>query len=83
MRRFVLWAIVIVILLAAAGPALAQCPMCRQAVEGSAEGAAIARTLNLAVLVLLLPPVTLFVGIFVLFYRYRNVQGQAQAPGKE
>ena len=48
--------------LAALQPALAQCPMCRTAMEHG--GAAAARTLNVGIVVLLLPPVAIFCSIF-------------------
>ena len=63
-------------LLAMFEPAFAQCPMCKQAVENSTDADSAARGLNLAVLVLLAPPVFIFAGIFGVFYRYRNVQGR-------
>lgn len=53
-------------------PAMAQCSMCRASVEGSPDAAAAAGQWNTAVLVLLIPPVAMFVGMFVLIYRYRN-----------
>ena len=73
------WLIFIVMMaaaiaLAATEPALAQCPMCKQAVEASSDSEAIARGLNLAVLVLLIPPVAIFAGIFGIVYRYRDSQ---------
>lgn len=58
-----------------AEPAAAQCAMCKTAVESSSDVASGARALNLAVLVLLVPPVAIFAGVFGVFYRYRNVQG--------
>jgi hypothetical protein len=57
-------------------PALAQCAMCKESVASSTEGASAAGWLNLAVLVLLIPPVAIFAGIFGLIYRMRNVQGR-------
>ena len=55
--------------LAAAWPetALAQCPLCRSAVEQAGEQTA--RTLNLAIVVLLIPPVSIFCAIFAVVYR--------------
>lgn len=53
-------------------PALAQCAMCKAAISGSTNGAAFARGLNLGVLVLLLPPVTIFSTIFIVAYRRRG-----------
>jgi hypothetical protein len=50
-------------------PALAQCAMCKEALANSAEAAATAKQFNLAILVLLLPPVAMFFGIFGMIYR--------------
>ena len=48
----------------------AQCSMCRAALNGS-NNARFIRYLNLGVLVLLIPPVTIFCSIFVLLRKYR------------
>ncbi|HEX8183945.1 MAG TPA: hypothetical protein VF747_04320 [Blastocatellia bacterium] len=69
-----------VIMLAGPDPACAQCAMCKAAIENSTDAAAASRGLNLAALVLLVPPVTIFAGLFVLIYRYRNVQGNSHLP---
>lgn len=61
---------------AAADPAFAQCAMCKAAIENSTDAAAASKGLNLAALVLLIPPVAIFAGLFGVFYRYRNVQGR-------
>lgn len=53
-------------------PALAQCPLCRLAVEDSAQGKTMARGLNLGILVLLVPPVTVFCSIFILAFKNRK-----------
>jgi hypothetical protein len=45
-------------------PALAQCAMCRVAVTSATNGAAMMKSLNLASLVLLVPPVGIFCVIF-------------------
>ena len=73
--RIILIGFALIVLLAAAfEPAMAQCPMCKQAVANSAEAESVARGLNLAILVLLVPPVLIFAGIFGVIYRHRNVQ---------
>jgi hypothetical protein len=78
-RGFMLIIVMAVAVVAlASGPALAQCPMCKQAVEASADPEAISGGLNLAVLVLLIPPVALFAGIFGIFYRYRDFHGNKE-----
>ncbi len=50
-------------------PAEAQCSMCRTALSGS--NSAFIRNFNIGVLVLLIPPVTIFCSIFVALKRYR------------
>ncbi|MEK6284565.1 MAG: hypothetical protein AABO57_02380 [Acidobacteriota bacterium] len=62
----------------AGDPAFAQCAMCRAVIENSVDATAASRGLNLAALVLLIPPVTIFAGLFGVFYRYRNVQGRRE-----
>ncbi len=81
MSRIVLVSIVAVaLLLIAVEPALAQCAMCKAAIEGSANAEEVARGLSLASLVLLIPPVVIFSGLFGLFYRFRNVQEKRGHP---
>jgi hypothetical protein len=48
--------------------------MCRSTLENSAEAARVASNMNLAVIVLLVPPVLIFSGIFALFYRHLKRQ---------
>ena len=52
-------------------PADAQCSMCRAALNGS-NNARFVRGLNIGVLVLLIPPVTIFCSIFILLRRFRG-----------
>lgn len=75
-RIFLIVAAVGVVLLALSEPAFAQCAMCKAAIENSADAAAASKGLNLAALVLLVPPVSIFAGLFGVFYRYRNFQGR-------
>jgi hypothetical protein len=49
----------------------AQCSMCRAVLTSSNNGRFI-RNFNLGVLVLLVPPVTIFCSIFVVLKRYRG-----------
>jgi heme/copper-type cytochrome/quinol oxidase subunit 2 len=51
-------------------PARAQCPLCRSAVQQA--GDTTARTMNLAILVLLIPPVSIFCTIFAVAYKKRK-----------
>ena len=55
------------VFLSSATDALAQCALCRTALKDSAE--ATARTLNLGILVLLIPPVAIFCTIFAVAYK--------------
>lgn len=75
LRTFLIIAGALGLMLAAADPAFAQCAMCKAAIENSTDAAAASKGLNLAALVLLIPPVSIFAGLFGVFYRYRNVQG--------
>ena len=61
----------------------AQCSMCRAALAGS-NNAFFIRNFNIGVLVLLLPPVTMFCSIFVVLKRYhREDQQQLDAEEKD
>jgi hypothetical protein len=74
--RFVLIASLVAFVLTAAAPAeFAQCSMCRASLAGS-NNATFIRNLNIGVLVLLIPPVTIFCSIFIILKR-RNNQGSS------
>jgi hypothetical protein len=60
----------VAVLLAFSGSALGQCSMCRAALAGSGNPFFI-RNFNIGVLVLLVPPVTIFCSIFVALKRYQ------------
>jgi hypothetical protein len=65
-------------------PALAQCAMCKNAITGSPEAAKLSESLNFAIIVLLIPPVLLFCGFFVLAYRYRKAREvESQSPPRD
>ena len=51
--------------------ASAQCSMCKAVLSGSNNGKFI-RNLNIGVLVLLLPPVSIFCSIFIILRRHRG-----------
>ena len=55
-------------------PADAQCAMCRAVLKGSHDPK-LMRNLNIGVLVLLIPPVTIFCSIFVVLRKYRGADG--------
>jgi hypothetical protein len=65
----------VVVLFLMSLPARAQCAMCRNAVTGSPDAGRLSQSLNSAVLILLIPPVLIFCGIFVLAYRHRKARG--------
>lgn len=67
-RLAIVAAIVALCALTVSDSALAQCAMCRASVTQ-----AFAKQLNLAILVLFIPPVTMFVAIF--FVAFRNRKG--------
>ena len=54
-----------------AAPADAQCSMCRAALSGS-NNARFLKYFNIGVLVLLIPPVSIFCSIFILLRRHRG-----------
>jgi hypothetical protein len=80
-RTLLIVAVVVGVLALAVNPAFAQCAMCKAAIESSSDAAAASKGLNLAALVLLIPPVSLFAGLFGVFYRYRNTQGRRDQSG--
>ena len=67
-RMIIIGAIVASCAVALSDSALAQCAMCRASVTQ-----AFAKNLNLAILVLFVPPVTMFLAIF--FVAFRNRKG--------
>ena len=56
-------------LMLVAEPAFAQCAMCRGSLGNNSS---FIRSFNLGVLVLLVPPVSIFCTIFVIAYRHRK-----------
>lgn len=71
MRRFVFLMIGLGLILLSSDVALAQCSMCK-AVLTSSRDAVFIRGYNIAVLVLLLPPVTIFCSIFIVLKRHKG-----------
>ena len=68
-RLVVVVAVIIAATLLVSFPVEAQCSMCRTALNNA--NTAFVRNFNIGVLVLLIPPVTIFCGIFVALRRYR------------
>jgi hypothetical protein len=71
-RRFLVVIIGLWLLLSAAVQFGQGCAMCYTSMANSTQAKRAEKTLNAAILILLLPAATLFVGIFLLAYRYRN-----------
>ncbi|HEX8187261.1 MAG TPA: hypothetical protein VF586_02850 [Pyrinomonadaceae bacterium] len=61
------------------GAALAQCPLCRSALQNAGDQTA--RTMNLAIVVLLIPPVSIFCAIFAVVYRKSKDGGGGENRG--
>ena len=64
MKRLLAIALVAAAALALAGPALAQCAMCKTALTNSSEGQRVASNFNHAILVMFVAPYLVF-GVFV------------------
>jgi hypothetical protein len=71
LKYLVVAAIVAVVLLAIESVGFAQCSMCRASLSGS-NNATFIRNLNIGVLVLLVPPVTIFCSIFIVLRRRKD-----------
>ncbi|HEX8847883.1 MAG TPA: hypothetical protein VF791_24795 [Pyrinomonadaceae bacterium] len=81
--RFALIALgAVAILLVATVSGAAQCSLCRSALSGSPTGVRLSKSLNLAILVLLIPPVMIFCGIFLAAFKYRKTSGEAGEKGR-
>ena len=70
--KWVLLCISALLVILLAGPcAIAQCAMCKASLAGS-NNAFFIRNFNIGVLVLLVPPVTIFCSIFIVLRRYKT-----------
>ena len=70
-RTLVLIVVTVAVVLLANGYAEAQCAMCRAALT-SATDARFIHNFNIGVLVLLVPPATIFCSIFIVLRKYRG-----------
>jgi hypothetical protein len=68
-RFLVLMVVGVAVVLLASSYAEAQCSMCRAALTSATDGRFI-RNFNIGVLVLLVPPATIFCSIFIVLKRY-------------
>ena len=73
-RSILMVVAVAALLVLLAVPADAQCAMCRAVLKGSHDPK-LMRNLNIGVVVLLIPPVTIFWSIFVILRKYRGSDG--------
>ena len=62
---------------AAGAQAWAQCPMCRTA--AAAQGEAAARAFNAGILILFVPAVGLFCGVFLFAFLRKDAEGEQKA----
>jgi hypothetical protein len=81
-RLVVLSVAAAITLLLIASPSAAQCSMCRAALAGS-NNAFFIRNFNIGVLVLLVPPVTMFCSIFVVLKRYHRDDQRSDSEVEE
>jgi hypothetical protein len=72
----------IAILFIVATSAFGQCAMCRASLAGS-NNALFIRNFNIGVLVLLVPPVTIFCSIFIALKRYRAADDVTEHANEE
>lgn len=73
---------IVALLLIFSATALGQCSMCRAALAGS-NNAFFIRNFNIGVLVLLVPPVTIFCSIFVALKRYQRTDDEQSAEEEQ
>jgi hypothetical protein len=70
-RIIFVMALLAVVMVTFAPAGFAQCAMCKATLTGS-NNAVFIRNLNIGVLVLLVPPVTIFCSIFVILKRHKD-----------
>ena len=81
------WRMLLFIILAAGSlllislPVEAQCSMCKAVLSNSNNGRFI-RNLNVGILVLLIPPVSIFCSIFIVLRRHRGEQFESEIEGQ-
>ncbi|MDQ2976839.1 MAG: hypothetical protein M3R69_15695 [Acidobacteriota bacterium] len=79
-RTLLLVLVALVAVVTLGTPAFGQCSMCRAALAGS-NNALFIRNFNIGVLVLLVPPVTIFCSIFVVLKRYKRADERTDSAG--
>ncbi|MGH9872375.1 MAG: hypothetical protein ACRD9S_07905 [Pyrinomonadaceae bacterium] len=81
LKPLLLLVVTLAFLLLFSTTALGQCSMCRSALAGSSN-AFFVRNFNIGVLVLLIPPVTIFCSIFVALKRHKTADDENQGDEK-
>ena len=71
LRVLLILALAVAVWLSLEASGLAQCSMCRASLAGS-NNANFIRNFNIGVLVLLVPPVTIFCGFFIALRRHKR-----------
>jgi predicted histidine transporter YuiF (NhaC family) len=51
------------------------CPMCKSSIANAENATELSQTVNIAVLVLLIPTITIIIGLAGLIYKYRHPSG--------
>ena len=80
-KGFLMFGLALTAFLALESAGLAQCSMCRASLTGS-NNPFFVRNFNLAVLVLLTPPVAIFCSIFMILKRHRTPENDATDPDR-
>ena len=80
-KLFLLPGLVLAVLLTLEVTGLAQCSMCRASLAGS-NNPFFVRNFNIAVLVLLTPPVAIFCSIFVVLKRHNTPEDNTTDPDR-
>jgi hypothetical protein len=78
-KWFLLPGLILAVFVALEATALAQCSMCRASLAGS-NNPLFVRNFNIAVLVLLTPPVAIFCSIFVVLKRHSRPENDETDP---
>jgi hypothetical protein len=82
LKQSVIAAFVLAVLFVCAGECFAQgCPMCKTAAAAQSDRAT--KSLNRAIVFLLVPPVSIMGGILIFAFRCRNVPRQTDASTSE
>ena len=74
--------IAVLVLCSSVASVAAQCAMCKASLAGS-NNASFIRYFNLGVLVLLVPPVTMFCSIFIVLRRHRTRDEEEQLDNRD